>query len=96
LCSPHFNHTHKRHPKSNLRTPTRVRHFNGYGSHTYSLIDAAGERVWLKYQFKPLVSKVIHRILSGALKRLNFVQGRNVASGSTIVDLRGHRFEASE
>jgi catalase len=25
---------------------------NGYGSHTYSLINAAGERVWVKFHFK--------------------------------------------
>src|SRR5882762_5996854 len=29
-----------------------VRHLNGYGSHTYSLINAAGERVWVKFHFK--------------------------------------------
>ena len=46
----------KRHPKTNLRTPTRLRHFNGYGSHTCSLIDAAGERMWLKYHLKPRVT----------------------------------------
>ncbi len=32
--------------------PTSVRHVNGYGSHTYSLINAAGERVWVKFHFK--------------------------------------------
>jgi catalase len=56
---PHFIHTQKRHPKSNLRTPTRVCRFNGYGSHTCGLISAAGERVWLKYHFKPRVATPI-------------------------------------
>jgi catalase len=34
--------------------PTSVRHVNGYGSHTYSLINAAGDRVWVKFHFKTL------------------------------------------
>ena len=25
---------------------------NGYGSHTYLWVDAAGERFWVKYHFK--------------------------------------------
>jgi catalase len=32
--------------------PSSVRYMNGYGSHTYSLINAAGERVWVKFHFK--------------------------------------------
>ena len=32
--------------------PVSVRHMNGYGSHTYSLINAAGERFWVKFHFK--------------------------------------------
>jgi catalase len=32
--------------------PSGYRHLNGYGSHTYSLINAAGERVWVKFHFK--------------------------------------------
>jgi len=74
-----FIHTQKRHPKTNLRSPTAmwdfwslspeslhqvtilmsdrglpssVRYMNGYGSHTYSLFNAAGERVWVKFHFK--------------------------------------------
>lgn len=76
---PDFIHTQKRHPRTNLRSPTAiwdfwsqspesmhqitilmsdrglptdVRHINGYGSHTYSLINAQGERVWCKFHFK--------------------------------------------
>src|SRR5713101_5872885 len=76
---PDFIHTQKRHPRTNLRSPTAmwdfwslspeslhqvtilmsdrglplgVRHINGYGSHTYSLINAAGVRVWVKFHFK--------------------------------------------
>jgi len=76
---PDFIHTQKRHPKTNLRSPTAMwdfwslspeslhqvtilmsdrglptsmRHVNGYGSHTYSLINGAGERVWVKFHFK--------------------------------------------
>jgi catalase len=32
--------------------PASYRHINGYGSHTYSLINAKGERVWCKFHFK--------------------------------------------
>ncbi|MHB0774600.1 catalase [Halomonas sp. WWR20] len=80
---PDFIHTQKRHPRTNLRSPTAmwdfwslspeslhqvtilmsdrglpqtVRHMNGYGSHTYSLINDAGERVWVKFHFKSLQS----------------------------------------
>ena len=32
--------------------PTDVRHINGYGSHTYSFINAENKRVWVKFHFK--------------------------------------------
>ena len=32
--------------------PKSYRHVNGYGSHTYSFINAAGERFWVKFHFK--------------------------------------------
>lgn len=34
--------------------PTDVRHINGYGSHTFSLLNAKGERFWTKFHFKTL------------------------------------------
>jgi catalase len=34
--------------------PASYRHMHGFGSHTYSLINAAGERVWCKFHFKSL------------------------------------------
>lgn len=76
---PDFIHTQKRHPKTNLRSPTAMwdfwslspeslhqvtilmsdrglpvspMHMNGYGSHTYALINAMGERFWVKFHFK--------------------------------------------
>ncbi len=76
---PDFIHTQKRHPRTNMRSPTAmwdfwslspeslhqvtilmsdrglptdVRHINGYGSHTYSFINAANERFWVKFHFK--------------------------------------------
>ena len=76
---PDFIHTQKRHPKTNMRSPTAmwdfwslspeslhqvtilmsdrglpvsVRHMNGYGSHTYSLINTEGARHWVKFHFK--------------------------------------------
>jgi len=32
--------------------PDGYRHMHGFGSHTYSLISAAGERTWVKWHFK--------------------------------------------
>src|SRR5271157_4483748 len=76
---PDFIHTQKRHPKTNIRSPTAMwdfwslspeslhqvtilmsdrglpispMHMNGYGSHTYSMINGDGERVWVKFHFK--------------------------------------------
>jgi catalase len=76
---PDFIHTQKRHPRTNLRSPTAMwdfwslspeslhqvtilmsdrglphspRFMNGYGSHTYSFINAKGERFWVKFHFK--------------------------------------------
>ena len=81
LKFPDFIRTQKRHPRTNLRSPTAmwdfwslspeslhqittlfsdrglptdVRHINGYGSHTYSLLNAANERFWVKFHFKTL------------------------------------------
>ncbi len=78
---PDFIHTQKRHPRTNLRSPTAmwdfwslspeslhqvtilmsdrglptdVRHINGYGSHTFSFLNAANERFWVKFHFKTL------------------------------------------
>ena len=76
---PDFIHTQKRHPRTNMRSPTAMwdfwslspeslhqvtilmsdrglpispMHMNGYGSHTYSFLNAAGERHWVKFHFK--------------------------------------------
>lgn len=32
--------------------PASLRHMHGFGSHTYSLINAGNERVWVKFHFK--------------------------------------------
>ena len=34
--------------------PASLRHMHGFGSHTYSFINAANERVWVKFHFKSL------------------------------------------
>lgn len=34
--------------------PTDVRHINGYGSHTFSFINADNERFWVKFHFKTM------------------------------------------
>src|ERR1700751_5611014 len=90
LKFPDFIHTQKRHPKTNLRSPTAMwdfwslspeslhqvtilfsdrgvpksyRHMHGFGSHTYSFINAAGERFWVKFHFK---SKQGHKYWTNA------------------------------
>jgi len=79
LKFPDFIRTQKRHPRTNLRSPTAMwdfwslspeslhqvtilmsdrglpqgyRFMNGYGSHTYSFWNDAGERFWVKFHFK--------------------------------------------
>ena len=37
---------------SDRGTPDGYRHMDGFGSHTFSLIDAAGKRVWVKWHLK--------------------------------------------
>ena len=81
LKFPDFIRTQKRHPRTNLRSPTAMwdfwslspeslhqvtilmsdrglprgfRFMNGYGSHTYSFINADGERFWVKFHFKTM------------------------------------------
>ena len=34
--------------------PKTLRHLNGYGSHTYSFVNAQNERFWVKFHFKTL------------------------------------------
>lgn len=79
LKFPDFIHTQKRHPRTNMRSPTAMwdfwslspeslhqvtilmsdrglpqsyRHVDGFGSHTYSFINAKNERFWVKFHFK--------------------------------------------
>ena len=81
LKFPDFIRTQKRHPKTNLRSPTAMwdfwslspeslhqvtilfsdrglpqglRFMNGYGSHTFSFWNEAGERHWVKFHFKSM------------------------------------------
>ena len=81
LKFPDFIRTQKRHPTTNLRSPTAMwdfwslspeslhqvtilfsdrglprgyRFMHGFGSHTYSFINAEGERFWVKFHFKSL------------------------------------------
>jgi catalase len=37
---------------SDRGTPDGYRHMDGFGSHTFSLINASGQRVWVKWHFK--------------------------------------------
>jgi len=81
LKFPDFIHTQKRHPRTNLRSPTAMWDFwslspetlhqvtilmsdrglpqtpmnmDGFGSHTYSFWNNAGERYWVKFHFKTM------------------------------------------
>ncbi len=48
---------------SDRGVPASPMHMNGYGSHTYSLWNAAGERFWVKFHFK---TQQGHRCLTNA------------------------------
>ena len=37
---------------SDRGTPKSYRHMNGYGSHTFAMVNAEGNRVWVKFHFK--------------------------------------------
>lgn len=39
---------------SDSGTPRTMRNMNGYGSHTFSTVNAAGERFWVKFHFKTM------------------------------------------
>ena len=53
LKFPDLNHAVKRDPKTNLRgIPASYRHRHGFGSHTFSLLNAANERFWVKFHFQ--------------------------------------------
>jgi len=81
LKFPDFIHTQKRHPRTNMRSPTAMwdfwslspeslhqvtimmsdrglpqsyRNVDGFGSHTYSFINARNERHWVKFHFKTM------------------------------------------
>ncbi len=81
LKFPDFIHTQKRHPKTNMRSPTAMwdfwslspeslhqvtilmsdrglpqsyRNLDGFGSHTYSFINAENERHWVRFHFKTM------------------------------------------
>ena len=81
LKFPDFIHSQKRHPRTNMRSPTAIwdfwslsreslhqvtilmsdrglpqsyRHIDGFGSHTYSFINARNDRYWVKFHFKTM------------------------------------------
>jgi catalase len=37
---------------SDRGSPKSLRHMHGFGSHTFSMVDAANERVWVKFHFR--------------------------------------------
>ena len=39
---------------SDRGTPKSYRHMNGYGSHTFAMVNSSGKRVWVKFHFKTL------------------------------------------
>ena len=48
--------------------PATYRHMNGYGSHTFSLINDKGERVWCKFHFK--TNQGIMNLSAGQAERM--------------------------
>ncbi|WP_427912777.1 catalase [Ramlibacter sp. MMS24-I3-19] len=53
---------------SDRGTPDGYRHMDGFGSHTFSLVNAAGERVWVKWHFK--TQQGIRNLSAGEAVRL--------------------------
>jgi len=53
---------------SDRGTPDGYRHMNGYGSHTYSLINQDNERVWVKFHVKTMQG--IQNLSASAAERL--------------------------
>ena len=125
---PDFIHTQKRHPKTNMRSPTAMwdfwslspeslhqvtilmsdrglpispMHINGYGSHTYSFWNDAGERFWVKFHFKTMqghkhhtnaeaedVVGMVRRVYQG---RVRFHDGdAELAPGVSVHLIGGH------
>jgi len=56
LRFPDLNHAIKRDPRTGMRSargiPRSFRHIHGFGSHTYSFINANNERNWVKFHFR--------------------------------------------
>jgi catalase len=50
---------------SDRRTPYGYRHMNNYGSHTYSMLDDANQRTYVKFHFKTAQGIRISRMEGG-------------------------------
>jgi catalase len=48
--------------------PTSYRHVNGYGSHTYSFINAQNERFWVKFHFTGTWRAAVPRYVLGCIE----------------------------
>ncbi|HDR1243605.1 TPA: catalase [Pasteurella multocida] len=55
--------------------PTDLRHMNGYGSHTYSFINAQNERFWVKFHFKTQQGHKFYTNEQAAFAPSNIVPG---------------------
>jgi catalase len=54
---------------SDRGTPDGYRHMNGYGSHTFKLVNAKGEAVYVKFHFKVKISTVNLNVLINKLNK---------------------------
>ena len=117
---PDFIHTQKRHPRTNMRSPTAMwdfwslspeslhqvtilmsdrglpispMHMNGYGSHTYSFINAKGERHWVKFHFK---TQQGHKFYSNREAEAVVGKNREVLPGGSVRRDRSARVPALE
>ena len=115
---PDFIHTQKRHPRSNLRSPTAMwdywslspealhqvtilmsdrgcpktpMHMNGYGSHTYSFINADNDRFWVKFHFK---TQQGHEFLTTAEAAVKIGQTREGFQEALFEAIENYEFPA--
>ena len=62
---------------SDRGTPDGYRHMDGFGSHTFSLINAKNERHWVKFHFKS--RQGIKNLSDAEAEALRVLKGRGIA-----------------
>jgi catalase len=73
--------------------PKSVRHMHGFGSHTFPMINAADQRVWVKFHFRSQqgigTATVLYQVIGFSLRAASqsaFVSVREGRSGMTDGD----------